>query len=88
LAIETINGFRCKDCTDVDYARKHIDPAHPKDGPYGVNKVDDPLEARKKDSRSPVEFGGAPEALNGVVEPVRDPRLRLPEPGERADRSI
>lgn len=32
-----VNGFLCKNCTDVDYAKKHIDPAHPKDGPYGVN---------------------------------------------------
>ncbi|MET3664908.1 hypothetical protein [Caulobacter sp. 1776] len=37
----TVNGFSCKNCTDVDYAKKHIDPAHPKDGPYGVNAKDD-----------------------------------------------
>lgn len=36
----TVNGFSCKNCTDVDYAKKHIDPAHPKDGPYGVNARD------------------------------------------------
>jgi hypothetical protein len=36
----TVNGFACKNCTDVDYAKKHIDPAHPKDGPYGVNAKD------------------------------------------------
>lgn len=36
----TVNGFSCKNCTDVDYAKKHIDPAHPKDGPYGVNAKD------------------------------------------------
>ena len=23
----TVNGFLCKNCTDVDYAKKHIDPA-------------------------------------------------------------
>ena len=33
-----VNGFRCKNCTDVDYAKKHIDPQHPKDGPYGINR--------------------------------------------------
>ena len=33
----TVNGYSCKNCTDVDYAKKNIDPAHPKDGPYGVN---------------------------------------------------
>ncbi len=36
----TVNGFSCKNCTEVDEAKKHIDPAHPKDGPYGVNAKD------------------------------------------------
>lgn len=36
----TVNGYSCKNCTDVDYARKHIDPAHPKDGPYGLDAKD------------------------------------------------
>ena len=31
-----VNGFSCKNCTEVDEAKKHIDPAHPKDGPYGI----------------------------------------------------
>jgi len=88
MAIEIINGFKCKNCTDVDYAKKHIDPAHPKDGPYGVNKPEDPLEKARKDKNSPVEFAGALSALNGVIEPTRDPRLRVPEPGAKADRSI
>ena len=33
----TVNGYSCKNCTEVDEAKKHIDPAHPKDGPYGVD---------------------------------------------------
>jgi hypothetical protein len=37
-----VNGYTCKNCTDVDYAKKHIDPAHPKSGPYGINAKDDP----------------------------------------------
>jgi hypothetical protein len=48
-----VNGFQCRNCTDVDYAKKHIDPAHPKDGPYGV---DAPPERRKDQA---VSFGGA-----------------------------
>jgi hypothetical protein len=36
----TVNGFSCKNCTDVDYAKKHIDPARPKDGPYGLDAKD------------------------------------------------
>ncbi len=37
-----VNGFLCRSCTDVDNAKKHIDPAHPKSGPYGINAVSDP----------------------------------------------
>jgi hypothetical protein len=45
----TVNGFSCKNCTDVDYAKKHIDPAHPKDGPYGVNaKAQEPSKPGDK----------------------------------------
>jgi hypothetical protein len=45
----TVNGFLCKNCTDVDYAKKHIDPAHPKDGPYGVNAKDQSRDHDKAD---------------------------------------
>ena len=37
-----VNGYSCRNCTDVDYAKKGIDPAHPKSGPYGVNAATDP----------------------------------------------
>jgi hypothetical protein len=37
-----VNGYQCKDCTDIDNAKKHIDPKHPKSGPFGVNAKDDP----------------------------------------------
>jgi hypothetical protein len=36
-----VNGFLCRNCTDIDNAKKHIDPAHPKSGPYGVNAESD-----------------------------------------------
>ena len=39
---DTVNGFTCRNCTDVDYAKKHIDPAHPRSGPYNINAQDDP----------------------------------------------
>jgi hypothetical protein len=56
-----VNGFACKNCTDVDYAKKHIDPAHPKSGPFDVNAATDP--SRKTEA---VVFGGA---LTGLGEP-------------------
>ena len=49
----TVNGFSCRNCTDVDYANKHIDPAHPKSGPYDVNAKDDPSRTKA------VTFGGS-----------------------------
>ena len=49
----TINGFSCKNCTEVGYANKHIDPAHPKSGPYNVNAKDDPSRTKV------VTFGGS-----------------------------
>lgn len=36
--MDIVNGYQCRNCTDIDYAKRHIDPAHPKDGPYGINK--------------------------------------------------
>lgn len=41
----TVNGFSCRNCTEVDEAKKHIDPARPKDGPYGINAKDKPKGA-------------------------------------------
>jgi len=43
----TVNGFTCRNCTDVDYAKKHIDPAHPKLGPFGINAASDPTQKPK-----------------------------------------
>ena len=51
----TVNGYSCKNCTDVDNAKKHIDPAHPKDGPYGVEAKDHPPST----PTPAVAFGGA-----------------------------
>ena len=56
-----VNGFSCKNCTDVDYAKKHIDPAHPKAGPYGVNAKDDPTLK----TQAAFKFDGA---LKGVTD--------------------
>jgi hypothetical protein len=33
--MELVNGYVCRDCTDVALAKRQIDPAHPKDGPNG-----------------------------------------------------
>jgi hypothetical protein len=38
--MELVNGYQCRDCTDVAYAKRNIDPQHPKDGPFGVNRAE------------------------------------------------
>lgn len=62
-----VNGFSCKNCTDVDFAKKHIDPAHPKDGPFGINAKNRPGESKRAAAEPPeptytgqaaVTFGG------------------------------
>jgi hypothetical protein len=58
----TVNGYLCRNCTDVDYAKKHIDPAHPKSGPYGINAKNDPTN--KNAQSSSVVFGGNLVGLN------------------------
>jgi hypothetical protein len=47
--MEIVNGYVCKNCTDVDYAKKGVDPAHPKDGPNGVHAADRAKESDKSD---------------------------------------
>lgn len=32
-----VNGFSCRNCSEVDKAKKNIDPANPAGGPNGVN---------------------------------------------------
>ena len=74
-----VNGFSCKNCTDVDYAKKHIDPAHPKAGPYGVNAASDPSLANKP----AVSLGGA---LADIAQPASAPAK--PAVGGQLDVSV
>jgi hypothetical protein len=70
MATEIVNGYPCKNCTDVEYAKKNVDPAHPKDGPTGADKAQQ--QSAATDRGPAVTFGGsvqAPQAAppaNGV----------------------
>ena len=89
----TVNGFSCKNCTDVDYAKKHIDPAHPKSGPYGINAKDDPTAQKtgqKTVTYAAVTFGGNLSNLNakqlqagsqGVADPLNAVAAEDPSSG-------
>ena len=67
----TVNGFTCRNCTDVDYARKHIDPAHPKSGPYGINAESDPTRDQA------VILGGSLLGLEAGPSPAAAPARAL-----------
>ncbi len=41
----TVSGFVCRNCSDVDRAKRHIDPADPAAGPFGVNGSHKPAKA-------------------------------------------
>ena len=78
-----VNGYQCKNCTDVDRAKAHIDPQHPSAGPYGVDASADPSLAGKTagtngaGSQSGVTFGGTLSKLSGTpsaAAPAASPR--------------
>jgi hypothetical protein len=61
--MEIVNGYVCQTCCDADLAAKHIDPAHPKDGPFGADKLPDPKDPKQaskaRDGHGPaVVLGG------------------------------
>lgn len=53
----TVNGFSCRNCTDVSLAQKNIDPSHPADGPFRANadKTQLKSEARTVFDREKIE---------------------------------
>jgi len=79
----TVNGYSCKNCTDVDYAKKHIDPAHPKDGPYGVDAKDQPASPGSQKAPFPaVTFGGVLAGASATANPNSQPTATQ---GQRLD---
>jgi len=54
-----VNGFVCRNCTDVDNAKKHIDPAHPRSGPYGIDAATDPTNPKGSIQRGGSRAGAA-----------------------------
>lgn len=71
-----VNGFLCWNCTDVDHAHEHVDPAHPGDGPFGLDATGAGSSSRK----TAVQLAGALSASG-------DPGLATAtyQPGSRLD---
>lgn len=58
--MEIVNGYVCRNCTDVEHAKKGVDPARPKESANDTDKA----SARRADTapaeRGPaVTFGGS-----------------------------
>ena len=70
----TVNGFACKNCTDVDYAKRFVDPAHPEAGP--VNQ-DQPTAGAER-GPSVVLGGGLAGGETGGSQADRDRALFRP----------
>ncbi len=43
----TVNGFSCRNCSEVALAEHHVDPKDPQSGPFGVNGHAPEKEATK-----------------------------------------
>lgn len=61
----TINGYLCRNCTDEAYAKRNIDPEHPKSGPFGVNAESDP--SRVNEIQKPSDIADAARASDQVT---------------------
>ena len=70
-----VNGYACKNCTDVGNAKKHIDPEHPRSGPYGINADTDPTNPK-----SFIQFGGSLSAVQAASDTTA-----VPSVGQRVD---
>jgi hypothetical protein len=47
MSFEIVNGYVCRDCADAEFARKGIDPAHPKDKFDPLKAIDGKIDISK-----------------------------------------
>lgn len=82
-----VNGYACKNCTDVDYARKHIDPQNPRAGPYGVDAKDQPprADSAQPSSQTAASDPTSGDPRNGVTSTDRLTAQRTATQGHRLD---
>jgi hypothetical protein len=67
--MEIVNGYVCQTCCDASLAARNIDPAHPKDGPFGQDKTsDDPSKPGK-----PGKAHGPAVVLDGALKSAAKP---------------
>jgi hypothetical protein len=79
--MQIVNGFVCMNCTDVEHARKGVDPAHPDQAATASGPRDAANEASSPTgtlTRNAVSFGGSLSHLNALD--AKRPSDPLPEP--------
>ena len=77
--METVNGYVCRNCADVAYAKRGVDPAHPKDGPNGIYKAKDPAPSE----RGPAfVLSGGLSSPSPTITPTIKPTSATYAPGE------
>jgi len=81
----SVNGYQCWNCTDVDYAKKHVDPKHPKAGPYGIDAASDP--SLRNDPKA-VQFGGSLAGQTDQTAQASSPDGRPKGPGAQLDITV
>ncbi|HAH10605.1 MAG TPA: hypothetical protein DCL54_09075 [Alphaproteobacteria bacterium] len=82
--METVNGYVCHNCSDVALAKRHIDPAHPKDAQgEPKNPVDKIRETLKTERQEAVTYGGS---LAQVAAPADALSVRPVDPSQAPDR--
>jgi hypothetical protein len=67
--MQIVNGFVCMNCTDVEHARKFIDPAHPSQAATVSGPRDTAKEASSPTgtlTQNAVSFGGSLSHLNAL----------------------
>jgi hypothetical protein len=78
--MQVVNGFVCQSCSDVDMAKRGIDPAHPEDDPKSPKYDPQAAQARKDPA---VVFSGALAGLEAAWKTTPSDQQR-PQPATGA----
>ena len=70
-----VNGFSCRNCSEVDQARKNIDPADPAAGPFGINSTK-PGAGLKPSKPGKVDMAALDQAHRQALQTQGSPVLR------------
>lgn len=67
MAMEIVNGYPCRDCTDAEKAKKGIDPSAGPNAQPGETKADVKSREDRRGVNQPLATGNIGTALNILV---------------------